>query len=205
MDDARARKGGPDSGRGGSDDARARGDPLRRPGSGPRDVSAAPRTEEFAAVLHRILARERSRSMRDVAAALGLSYPAFYARISGRVPFSTVEIQRVLQEVPDPRLADALLAGTPFGAFLRARLTGGRAGEDALGTALRAMQEVLALVQGLSAAEEASALQQHLDEAERALAILRHVLPYAAARRPAPVPASGGGDAPTFEMEALPR
>lgn len=139
-------------------------------------MTPSPRLRDFAQVLHRLLARERQRSIRDVAGALGLSYPAFYARLSGRVPFSTEEIRRVLQEVPDRRLADALLADTPFGAYARARLTGGQAGEDTVATALRAMQEVVAVVQGLASGIERDVLEMHVNEGERLLAILRHVL-----------------------------
>ena len=134
------------------------------------------RSTDFASVLHRPLARERLRSIRDIAGALGLSYPAFYARLSGRVPFSTDEIRRVLQEVPDRRLADALLADTPFGAYPRARLTGGQAGEDMVATAMRAMQEIVAVVQGLASSVERDVLEIHVNEGERLLAILRHVL-----------------------------
>lgn len=134
------------------------------------------RPTDFASVLHRLLAQERVRSVRDIASTLDLSYPAFYARLSGRVAFSTDEIRRVLQEVPDRRLADALLADTPFGAYPRARLTGGQAGEDAVTTALRAMQEVVAVVQGLASGVERDVLEIHVNEGERLLAILRHVL-----------------------------
>lgn len=134
------------------------------------------RPTDFANVLHRMLARERVRPIRDIAGALGLSYPAFYARLTGRVPFSTDEIRRVLQEVPDRRLADALLADTPFGAYPRARLTGGKNGEDTVATALRAMQEVIAVVQGLASGVERDVLEMHVNEGERSLAILRHVM-----------------------------
>lgn len=145
-------------------------------------MAPSTRPHDFASVLHRLLARERQRPIRDVAAALGLSYPAFYARLSGRVPFSTEEIRRLLQEVPDRRLADVLLADTPFGAYPRARLTGGTIGEDTVATSLRAMQEVVAVVQGLASGVEHDMLEIHVNEAERLLAILRHVLRHAHVR-----------------------
>lgn len=141
-------------------------------------------TSEFAAVLHRILTRDRTRSMRDIAVALGLSYPAFYARLSGRVPFSIDEARAVLAEIPDHRLVDALLAGTRFGGFERAQLRGGSTRVGPFETALQVVQHLTTLMQGLSIGIERDEIERQILEAERGLAALRQILPHARASHP---------------------
>lgn len=142
---------------------------------------------DFAATLHRVLIADRIRPLRDVAKAAGFSYPALYARISGRVPFSVEEIRRILLEVPDIRLVDALLAGTCFAAFARAPLSGGQAARGVVGTALVATQQVAQIANELATHVEDGTLDldaqerlnQRILEAERSLAILRQALPHA--------------------------
>ena len=72
------------------------------------------RTSSFAAMVHRILVVEKRRPAKEVAAALGMKYATFYARMIGRVPFDPDEINALIREIPDSRLVDRLLSETPF-------------------------------------------------------------------------------------------
>lgn len=170
---------------------------------------------DFATTLHHALVVERTRPLADVARAAGFTYPALYARISGRVPFTLEEARRVLCEVPDIRLVDALLSGTRFAAFERAPLTGGVSRRGSVALALLAMRQVAEIASELSTHAEAGMIDQsaqdrldtRLLEAERALALIRHALPYAH-RRPAsdavaPGTRSGEGGSPRPDAESL--
>lgn len=137
----------------------------------------------LADVLHRIFVVEGHASMRDVARALGLSYPAFYARVSGRVPFAPEEITKVIREVPDQRLLDALLADTEFIAFRRPVLKsrGGEAISDAAFRSLRAISAVLEKTHSVSLTSqldraERDEIEDRLTEAERSLGVIRFAL-----------------------------
>lgn len=138
--------------------------------------------QNLADVLHRIFVIEGHASMRDVARALGLSYPAFYARVSGRVPFAPEEITKVIREVPDQRLLDALLTDTEFVAFRRPVLKGG--GEaicDAAFRSLRAISQVLEKTHSVTPASqldraERDKIEEQLTEAERSLGVIRFAL-----------------------------
>lgn len=162
-------------------------------------LARLPPPPDFANTLHRLLVVDRVRPLRDVAKASGFSYPALYARMTGRVPFSADEIRRVLLEVPDIRLVDALLSGTCFAGFVRAPLAGGLAKRGAVGTAMHAMQQVARIAGDVAALVEDDALDaealerlgQQILEAERSLAILRQALPHARRSQPqdAPSPA----------------
>ncbi|MBM3479932.1 MAG: hypothetical protein FJX69_12060 [Alphaproteobacteria bacterium] len=133
----------------------------------------------FAALVHRALVRERRRPMRDVAAALGLSYAAFHARVSGRVPFSPAEVSRLLHELPDMRLADCLLRHTRFVAFERPSPSCAAEAGGALAVAAMAMEALAGLVAGLALAAEADGVDPmaRLEEVQRAVAALAFVLP----------------------------
>jgi hypothetical protein len=137
----------------------------------------------LADMLHRIFVDEGHASMRDVARALGLSYPAFYARVSGRVPFAPEEITKVIREVPDQRLLDALLADTEFVAFRRPVLKGGggEAISDAAFRSLRAISLVLEKTHSVTPTSqldraERDEIEDRLTEAERSLGVIRFAL-----------------------------
>lgn len=159
-------------------------------------LARLPPPPDFANTLHRLLVVDRIRPLRDVATASGFSYPALYARMTGRVPFSADEIRRVLLEVPDIRLVDALLSGTCFAGFVRAPLSGGSSKRGAVGTAMHAMQQVARIAGEVAALVEDDALDaeaqdrlgQQILEAERSLAILRQSLPQARRSQPHDVP-----------------
>ena len=158
---------------------------------------------DFAALVHRMLVRERRRPMRDVASALGLSYAAFHARVSGRVPFSPAEVALLLHEVPDMRLVDCLLRHTRFVAFERPAPARAEPGAGPLRAAARAIAELSGLVADLAiaiegrhgAAAAAAGQAARLEEIQRAVATLAFLLPQQAeARRReatlSPVPAA---------------
>lgn len=176
------------------------GDPMadgtRQDGGG----RGATEASAFAALVHQALVRERRRPMRDVASALGLSYAAFHARVSGRVPFSPAEVALLLHEVPDMRLVDCLLRHTRFVAFERPSPARAEGGTGALRAAASAMAELAGLVADLALAIEArqgaAGMPRdplaRLEEIQRAVATLAFVLPQhvdalrRAAQRPGP-------------------
>lgn len=69
---------------------------------------------EFAQLVHSIVIAEKKPPASHAAAAMGLDYHTFYARITNRVPFTAEEIRELLRAVPDPRLVSFLLRGTPY-------------------------------------------------------------------------------------------
>jgi hypothetical protein len=158
----------------------------------------------FAAIAHRVLVRERRRPMRDVAAALGLSYAALHARVSGRVPFSPLDISLLLQEIPDLRLVDALLRHTRFVAFEKPHPARGVAGTGALQAAVGALRSLADLAEDIAAIAEgrrpshdgAADPEARLEAVQRAVAALAFALPQflaAQRRRDARTPAGGDG------------
>jgi hypothetical protein len=168
----------------------------------------------FAAIAHRLLVRERRRPMRDVAAALGLSYAALHARVSGRVPFSPLDINLLLHEIPDLRLVDALLRHTRFVAFEKPHPARGVAGSSALQAATGALRGLADLIEDIAAIAEGRRPAQEggpdpearLEEAQRAIAALAFALPQflaAQRRRDARADAvvGGNGEAPRLPGE----
>lgn len=139
----------------------------------------------FAAIVHRALVRERRRPMRDVASAMGLSYAAFHARVSGHVPFSPAEVALLLHELPDIRLVDCLLRHTRFVAFERPSPARAEGGAGALRAAAAAMEALAGLVSGLAQEAEgrgdarapSAGPLERLEELQRAVATLAFVLP----------------------------
>ena len=134
---------------------------------------------DFARLAYRLLVEERQAPVRDVAAAMGLSYGALYARLRGRVPFRPEEVRTMVTMVPDPRLVEHLLAGTPFACIPRvpaAVLAADDGVREALAESLRDALEVLDDIRDGSVAD-AEGIGRRLLEAERALAHLRRTLP----------------------------
>jgi len=68
----------------------------------------------FSQVVRGIVIHERRGALRDIAATLGLSYGAFYNRLTGRAEFNPREINVLIKELADPRLVESLLKGTGF-------------------------------------------------------------------------------------------
>ena len=72
------------------------------------------RGDGFSKLVYQILVIEKRRAIRDVAAAVGMEYASFHARVIGRTHFKAEEVSRLIAEVPDPRLCDYLLRNTGF-------------------------------------------------------------------------------------------
>jgi hypothetical protein len=167
--------------------------------------------DAFAKMARQILVIEKQRSVRDVALALGMQYATFYARLNGRVPFRPEEITRLLREVPDPRLADCLLANTEF---LAVRQLPGRGVEDArhaVAVAIRSAEETLQAVRILNEAIAHShpdpairgKVEEHVVEARRGLAALQLALPQLSFTRKLEVLRSAAAQSGTGSSRAL--
>lgn len=152
-------------------------------------VNQRSRGDGFSSLVRQILILEKRRPMREVADALGMDYVNFHARVIGRTRFKAEEINRLIQELPDPRLCDFLLRNTPFLAVERPAAKHGN--ERAFQTALRLASESLALLEQMGeylAAGKLDAagyerLHRHTEEAERAVSELRAKLPAFAPRK----------------------
>jgi hypothetical protein len=142
------------------------------------------RPESLSAVLRRILDETPDRTIGDVAAAMGVAYATFYGRVAGRAPLNADEITPLLQAVPDPRLLDWLLAGTPFVAIRRSELDGRDTVPRATYHCLNAITSLTAAAHYLFEAEASMPLDDaaradlecRLTEADRALASLSVLL-----------------------------
>ena len=149
-------------------------------------------SEEFARLVHRILVREKRRTVVEVATALGMKYPTFYARINGRVPFSPGDINLLLQEVPDSRLVDCLLKSTAFAAVPRQRTGERSAPSSLLHNATRLVFEAASALREVERGledrpidrAERDRIEAHVNNAERALMLLRQGLETTSAPSP---------------------
>lgn len=137
----------------------------------------------FADLAHRILVHERGWSLQEVAEKMGMKYHTLYARLRGRVSFTPEEVRGLLAIVPDARLANFLLDGTPFIAVDRMLAQGMDATGDAdvhrgATRSVLEVSDVLRAVElGLSDAkidhQDRARIVSEINEAERALAALR--------------------------------
>ncbi len=155
----------------------------------------------FAHLLRRILLTEDRRPLTDIARLVGMNYRNLYGRVNGRVQFNPDEIAQVLRAVPDLRLAECLLEGTPFAATHR---DGDAPAAD--GWAREAAERALALLATMNAqlgnapltdpppggaptsADDVrrAGLLAHVEEATRHLEIVRTALQDEAGRRRIP-------------------
>ena len=143
----------------------------------------------FFSIVHQILVVEKRYSVREIAASLGMSYAAFYARISGRGSFTPEELRRLLQLVPDQRLVDWLLAKSAFMPVARVGKSHPDLSISALEHATQTAERALSIVKDLSTAavEETvdgecwKRIDGQISEMERSVATLRAVLPYLSA------------------------
>lgn len=150
-----------------------------------------PQLDGFADLAHRVLVHERGWSLQEVAEKMGMKYHTLYARLRGRVSFTPEEVRALLRIVPDSRLANYLLDGTPYIAVDRFQGQVGPSDADVHRGATRSVLEasdVLRAVElGLQDKKidhvDRQRIQQEIGEAERALASLR-------SRLSQPVPAA---------------
>jgi hypothetical protein len=138
------------------------------------------RGDELSRLVYQILVTEKRRPIREIAAAVGMEYASFHARVIGRTHFKAEEMSRLIREVPDPRLCDYLLRNTRFVAVPRPEPST----NPTLGVfeaALQLMSESLATVghigetlsEGKTNPAAFEHLSAHVREAERAVSNLR--------------------------------
>ncbi|HTP77041.1 MAG TPA: phage regulatory CII family protein [Rhizomicrobium sp.] len=140
----------------------------------------------FWEIARQLLVVEKVRPLGDVAQSVGMEYATLYSRVNGRTPFRLDEARALLVEVPDVRLADALLQGTSFMAVERLDELGWGKPTDAIESALQSAREMLEILTDINTATASRRLdkasrthiEQHLHEAERALARLKLALPH---------------------------
>ena len=138
-------------------------------------------TDSFARSAYHVLVEEKRYSAKDIARTLGMKYATFHARLIGRVPFRPEEIVALLHVVPDIRLADALLAASPFLAVPKTPPAADGEGEtiriaiEAVNEAARALAEIERAEHdgGVNGAQHRGTIDTHLLGAERALAQVR--------------------------------
>ena len=104
----------------------------------------------FAHRVSQVLLTGKGVALRDLADALGLRYHALHARVTGRVAFTPNEIRRLLQQYPEPGLADYLLARTPYIAMPRPVPTDPQPVDTPLQVGLLALQEMVSLLGALA-------------------------------------------------------
>lgn len=132
--------------------------------------------KKFAGVVNLVLLAEKSVRPQALAEALNMSYQTLHARVSGQVAFLPGELRQLFRTFPDPRLADCLLAGTPYLAILRPPAAEPRSDGVPTPSALRDTVEALEAslhAQGAGDAALPAAAAYCLDQALRQLAALR--------------------------------
>jgi len=147
-------------------------------------------SDQFATLVRQILVVEKRRSICDVAAALGMEYANFHARVCGRVHFKAHEINQLIRAVPDVRLCEFLLRDTLYLPVVRPQPT-----ETTNESALHATTHLAGLCLGIIEAISDAAMERHLEpaaydqlvtqvhEAEHAVANLLAALPGLAPRQ----------------------
>lgn len=128
----------------------------------------------FAALVRQILIIEQGIRPGELASALLLSYHALHARFTNRTGFSPEEIKRLLQLYPEPRLADHLLARSPYIAIPRPAMIDGSPYHP-VRTGLQALRDLAELMHQLLQSNGAALPPDPaaVDEALRKLATAR--------------------------------
>lgn len=136
--------------------------------------------KDFAEIVREILIVERRKSVREVADALGIEYPNFYARVTGRVFFRPNEIAKLFKIIPDKRLFDCLLRDSGYIAVERSLAqdsTASGGSEDAISAAFRLSTDTLSILKllsgGIPTPQQSEEIRSYIYEAERAVAALR--------------------------------
>jgi hypothetical protein len=132
----------------------------------------------FAALVDQVLLSENRIRPRALADTLGLSYHALHARLSGRTSFSPEELKRLFRFYPVLRIADYLLAGTPYLAIRRPALTEPLPSHSPMRAGLQSLREIIRLLSELLRTadvrvhEISAAMSRGVDEALRQLAMM---------------------------------
>lgn len=136
---------------------------------------------DFATLLYKLLIVEEVRSVKQVAADLGMKEQSLYSRLYGRVRFSVEEARKILCQLQDVRIADFFLEESPFMAIERTQEDG--QGSEAVRT--RASSTLFDVTDVMREVErslsddgridhlEKIRIEERLVEAERSLSTLR--------------------------------
>jgi hypothetical protein len=138
----------------------------------------------FSQLVRKIVIHEHRGALRELAAALGLSYGALYNRLNGRAEFNPREINMLLRELADSRLVDCLLSGSAFVAIRKPEVRAPRSGEDVVNLALSCAVETLSAVHATVDAirgadlnrEREIEIEQFICRAQRNLSLLQVAL-----------------------------
>lgn len=156
----------------------------------------------FADLAHRILVHERGWSLQEVAEKMGMKYHTLYARLRGRVSFTPEEVRSLLAIVPEARLANFLLEGTPFIAVDRIATQAQGGDGDVHLSATRTVLETADVLRAVEISlldkkidhQDKLRISAEINEAERALAALRARLAAPARNSEAPSPRAPSED-----------
>lgn len=114
----------------------------------------------FSQLVRKIVIHEHRGALRELAEALGLSYGAMYSRVNSRAEFNPREINMLLRELPDHRLVDCLLDGSPFVAIRKPESAVPQSGDDVVNIAFACAMETLTAVQATVEAIRESVLDR---------------------------------------------
>ena len=139
------------------------------------------RGQRFAELVYQVLIAEKRYSAEATAAAMGLGYDTFYARIRNRIVLSADEIRRLISAAPDPRFVAYLLRGTAYVAADRPPVSKAEDHEAIHRGATRIVIEATDVLEAVEAAladgridhRDTITIRNEIEIAERALASLR--------------------------------
>ena len=159
----------------------------------------AKRREGFAGVTHRLLVVEKMKPVADAARALGMKYATLHARIIGRIPFRPAEVNALIRELYDLRLADCLLANTSFMAVPRPKVLNARRNAGLMRDAIDAVAQSVGVLReverdmndGRIDRAARARIEAQVLAAERAFAILRSQLALMGTTAHDPTPSAG--------------
>ncbi len=141
--------------------------------------------KEFASLLYTLLIVEEVKTVKQVAAHLGMKEQSLYSRLYGRVRFSVEEAKAVLGYLNDVRVADFFLDGSPFVAVGRVPESEQMAAEGVRTQTSSTLFDVADLMREVETSlcddgridhREKARIQKRLMEAERSLSALRRTL-----------------------------
>jgi hypothetical protein len=141
--------------------------------------------KEFAQLLYTLLIVEEVKSVKQVAAHLGIKEQSLYSRLYGRVRFSVEEAKAILEFLNDMRIADYFLENSPFVAVARVPESDQEAGEGVRIQTSSTLFDVADLMREVETSlcddgridhREKIRIEKRLMEAERSLSALRRTL-----------------------------
>ncbi len=139
----------------------------------------------FATLLYKLLIVDEVKSVKQVAAAMGMKEQSLYSRLYGRVRFSVEEAHRVLCILGDVRVADFFLEDSPFVAVTRSKEEECQNPETVRTQASSTLFDVTDLMREVESSlsddgridhREKVKIEERLLEAERSLTTLRRTI-----------------------------